>query len=211
MREKLKIEAALKKYLPEGYEAVIAQKIVQHPIRFKITKPRKSKLGDFRPGINGAPHQITVNGNLNKYQFLITTLHEFAHLYTHINYGSNIKPHGKEWKKAFNELLEPLKSDDKLPGELRAVLQKNQCQIKASSCNDTALYRVLKKFDKKNEDETLLEDLQNNQAFILGKRVFVRGILKRTRYLCREVGTNRQYLINRLALVRPFEKELNEK
>lgn len=206
MKDKTKIQTALKKYLPEGYEVVIAEKIFNYPLKFKITKPRKTKLGDFRPGINGRPHQITINGNLNKYQFLITTLHEFAHLQTHIEFGNKVKPHGIEWKRKFNLLLEPLKKDENLPIDLRNALNKHERQIKASSCNDTGLYRILKTFDEKEEDECLLEDLSNNQQFKLGKRVFQRGILKRTRYLCKEVGTNKQFLINRLAEVRPIEK-----
>lgn len=206
MKEREKIEQALIKYLPKGYATMITDKIFENPLLFKITKPRKTKLGDFRPGYNGRKHQITINGNLNKYQFLITSLHEFAHLKTHIEFGSTVKPHGSEWKKIFSQFLEPLRKDENLPDSLRKELQKNERQLKASSCNDTGLYRVLKSFDKSGNDSFLLENLENNQHFYLGNRVFQRGILKRTRYLCKEVQTNKQYLINRLAEVKPLDK-----
>jgi SprT protein len=207
MRDKKEIEIALKRYLPEGYEALIIKKLFEFPTRFKITKPRKSKLGDFRPGINGKPHQITINGNLNKYQFLITALHEFAHLETYVAHGNSVQPHGKEWKAKFNTLLTPLANDPKLPIELRQQLGKNAQRIKAASCNDTALYRVLKSYDKKINSEVLLEELENNAHFYLGNRLFERGILKRTRYLCREVDTQRQFLVHRLAEVKPKKNE----
>ncbi len=207
MRDKKDIENALKKYLPTGYETLIANKLFEFPTRFKITKPRKTKLGDFRPGMNGKPHQITVNGNLNKYQFLITTLHEFAHLETYIAHGNNVQPHGKEWKAKFKALLAPLTQDPNLPAELRQQLGKNAQNIKAASCNDTALYRVLKSYDQKVNNQVLLEELENNAQFYLGNRLFERGILKRTRYLCREVDTHRQFLVHRLAEVKPKNNE----
>lgn len=208
MKDKKKIETALKKYLPDGYEEDIAKKIFTYPLKFKITKPRKTKLGDFRPGLNGSPHQITINGNLNKYQFLITTLHEFAHLKTYVDHGNKVKPHGIEWKQNFSQLLEPLKDDLSIPEDLRKVLYKKENKIKASSCNDTALYRVLKRFDESSENLFLLEDIGNNKRFEFGSRVFERGILKRTRYLCKEVSSNRRYLIHRLAEVRPIEEQI---
>jgi hypothetical protein len=206
MKDKKKIQAALKKYLPEGYEVGIAEKIFSHPVKFKITKPRKTKLGDFRPGTKDRPHQITINGDLNKYQFLITTLHEFAHLKTFLDHGNSVKPHGIEWKKNFNALLEPIKRDTNIPQELRKALNKNDTKIKASSCTDPELFRVLKKFDEAKDQPIHLEDIGNNELFEFRTRVFKRGILKRTRYLCQEVNTKKQYLINRLAEVRPIDE-----
>ena len=66
----------------------------------KITKPRKSKLGDFRILINGRG-QISVNENLNRYAFLITITHELAHAFVWKRYKTRVMPHGKEWKSTF--------------------------------------------------------------------------------------------------------------
>jgi SprT protein len=41
---------------------------------------RSSKLGDYRPPQRGLPHRISVNHNLNQHEFLITLIHEMAHL-----------------------------------------------------------------------------------------------------------------------------------
>ena len=46
-----------------------------------------------------------MNGDLNPYSFLITTLHEFAHLHTFQQHGNRVNPHGDEWKTNFRKLL----------------------------------------------------------------------------------------------------------
>ena len=105
---KLKISNQLEKYLPDGFGLHIAELFFPIPVKFKIVNPRNTKLGDYRPAHNGLPHRITVNGNLNPYSFLITTIHEFAHLQAHVKYGRNIQPHGDEWKKTYRDLLKPI-------------------------------------------------------------------------------------------------------
>ena len=81
-------QKVLSKYLPEEFIDMVVELLVTHPVAFKIVKPRKTKLGDFRVNSRTEKPQITVNGDLNKYSFLITTLHEFAHL---INFKENGK------------------------------------------------------------------------------------------------------------------------
>ena len=53
----------------------------------KITRPRKSKLGDFRPPKPGKRSSITMNEDLGPYQFLTTFVHELAHLIIWEKYG----------------------------------------------------------------------------------------------------------------------------
>ena len=91
-------------YLPELAidEIVLLQE--KYVFHLKISKPRNSKLGDFRP-IGKRNSRISVNGNLNKYEFLIVLLHEIAHLLVWKNYGLRTKPHGKEWQFEFKLLL----------------------------------------------------------------------------------------------------------
>ena len=45
--------------------------------------------------------------NLNPYRFLMTLVHEVAHLVAFQKYGRAIKPHGKEWKFTFQTLMLP--------------------------------------------------------------------------------------------------------
>ena len=73
-------QSILDKYLPEQAVPVIAQWIYKYDFKLKIKKSRSSKYGDYRPPVKGQNHLITINHDLNKYAFLITLVHEIAHL-----------------------------------------------------------------------------------------------------------------------------------
>lgn len=191
----------MKRYVPEEFVEYIVSLLIHHPVVFKIVKPRKTKLGDFRNGINGQRHQITINGNLNRYSFLITTIHEFAHLTTHEKYGRKAAPHGKEWKHEYKELLMPVIKSGFLPADIEHVLLNSLVNVKASSCTDQKLHRVLINYDHSLDDGVLLESLEKNSTFALNGKTFVKGKLRRTRYLCTEVESQKQYLVNALARV----------
>ena len=95
-------------------------------------------------------------------------------------------------------------NNDKLPDELRRVLKKSIKNLKASSCSDLELTRVLKKYDAE-KDTYLLEDLNENCLFKLNKKVYSKGKLRRTRYLCKEISSGRSYLVHALAEVNKIE------
>ena len=195
----------LSKYLPNEFVPYICRLLISVNVKFKIVAPRSSKLGDFRASLEkNKKCQISINGNLNPFAFLVTTLHEIAHLNTYHNYGNHVNPHGKEWKKEFATLLEPVLKNDKLPDELRRVLKKSIKNLKASSCSDLELTRVLKKYDAE-KDTYLLEDLNENCLFKLNKKVYSKGKLRRTRYLCKEISSGRSYLVHALAEVNKIE------
>ena len=61
----------LKKYLPEKSLSQIKKWIEELGVMVKISKTRKTKLGDFRI-LEDGQSQISINENLNKYAFLIT-------------------------------------------------------------------------------------------------------------------------------------------
>ena len=88
----------LKKYIPEKATLLIAHWIIDLDFKLKIKKERSTKLGDYRAPFNGSNHQITINYNLNKYSFLVTLVHEIAHLTTYNKYKHSVLPHGQEWK-----------------------------------------------------------------------------------------------------------------
>jgi len=73
--------------------------------------------------------------------------------------------------------------------------------VKASSCTDLNLYRVLKKYDERDGEITLLEDLPPHSLFLLNGKKFEKGHLRRKRYLCTEVQTKRQFLVSAVAEV----------
>ena len=166
---------------------------------FKIKKARQTKLGDYRFDPNSNRHTITINNDLNPYSFLVTYLHEVAHLIAFKKYGNRVQPHGKEWKQCFTEIAEPMLSGQVFDQRILMALSKYFKNPKASSCSDPMLYNILKKFDNK---ETLqLKDIAIRQSFVFNKRQFKKLEKKRTRSICLELKTNRKYAIAEIAEV----------
>ncbi|MFT5819713.1 MAG: SprT protein [Crocinitomix sp.] len=172
-------------------------------VHFTVSKKRKTKLGDYRHPHNGKPHRISVNGDLNPYSFLITTLHEMAHLTTFEKYGNRIKPHGVHWKTEFKAIADPILNEIALPTDVDLALNNYLRNAKASSCSDDKLYRVLKRYD--NYKGITLEELENGSLFKLNAKTFVKGKKLRTRFECVEVGTHKKYRVLGLAEVEKIE------
>ena len=193
-----------KKFLPAGFEEIVVDLFLASPVRFKIVPPRKTKLGDFSIGHGMEKPQITINGDLNPYSFLITTLHEFAHLHTYQQYGNRVNPHGEEWKANFRKLLIPIINSGKLPKDIEISLVNSLVNMKASSCTDIKLSRVLKNYDARKEGFEILEKLPKNTIFVLNGRQFIKGNLRRKKFLCEETISKRMFLINSLAEVQPL-------
>lgn len=207
MEKRSKIETILKKYLPEGTDNYVVSLFSQYPVLFKIVRPRKTKYGDFRIAPNESLPQITVNGNLNRFAFLVTTIHEFSHLKTWMEYGNKVKPHGEEWKRNFIDLMLPVIKMNSLPKDVEQALLNSFSNMKASSCTDIQLQRALKKYDDWSSGEILLEKLPKYATFALDKKVFRKEDLRRTRYLCTELNTGKKYLIYKLATVEQIQYE----
>jgi hypothetical protein len=208
MDKKTRFTETLKRFAPEIYVPYLVDLILKNKVIFKIVPGRKSKLGDFRANTPGELPTITINGDLNPYSFLVTTLHEFAHLLTFNKYGPRVSPHGEEWKNAFRDLLIPVLDSKQLPLELEKALWKSFTNTKASSCSDLNLSRALKQHDKPSEAITL-EQIPPQSTFSLNGKVFKKGNLRRSRYLCTQVDTGKQYLVHALAnikLITPYEK-----
>jgi hypothetical protein len=195
------------KFVPECFSYLLAELLVESGVHFKIVKGRKTKWGDFRPrNLNGKP-QITVNGDLNPYAFLITTLHEFAHLHTFQQVGLRVAPHGTEWKRNFQKLIAIIIDHPELPPTLRAALNKSFSSLKASSCTDIELSRALASFDQEDPAVIPLEKLPKNSKFVLNNRMFQKGLKRRTRFECIELSSNRTYLVHLMAKVQHVKDE----
>ena len=191
----------LSEYIPQAFVPYVHDLLCSTKVLFRIVPPRKTKLGDFRKPLNGKSiPQITVNNNLNPYAFLITTLHEIAHLHTYLRYGHSVKPHGKEWKYEFQQVLLPLISAQKFPETLKLCLKNTITNTKASSFSDIPLNRALREFDR-DKKGCHLEKIEEGKHFTLNKKLFKKGKLRRTRYLCTEVSSGKTYLIHALAEV----------
>lgn len=173
---------------------------------FIVSKKRDSKLGDFRFAPNKG-FQITVNNNLNPYAFLVTYIHEVAHLITYQKFKNQVNPHGPEWKKSFLELFEPILDPDLLPADLVNVLQSYLINPVATSNGYTPLVEALKKFDQTNEPAMLLFKVDEGTLFQLKNLQLMKGKLRRTRYICQEVHTGKLYLVAKNAQVQLIETE----
>ncbi len=174
------------------------------PFSFKVTRERKTKLGDFRFRPDQPFQTITINGSLNPYQFLLTFIHEVAHLRAFKNYGRRIKPHGSEWKSTFKSLIAPLLNQDVFPQNILIPLRKHMQNPKASSAGDLWLMKEMGKYDEvKESEECFLADLPLGSSFELSGRMFRKESVKRTRALCLELSSKRKFYVNLLAKVKP--------
>ena len=187
----------LSRYLPAGTEALVMHYLEHYRVHLTITKKRQTLLGDYRHPVPGRSHRISVNGNLNPYAFLITLLHELAHLITFEQFGPRVSAHGAQWKKCYGVLLTELLSQVALPAELQVELKRSLKNPAASSCAEESLMRVLKKYDTPKAGSFLLEQLQQGESFkIADGRVFVKGEKLRKRYKCLEQRSGALYLFS---------------
>ncbi|HPE33422.1 MAG TPA: SprT-like domain-containing protein [Bacteroidales bacterium] len=191
----------LRQYLSEKAVEPVYQLIVNHKVQLVITRQRRTKLGDYRPGLNGNYPRISLNYNLNPYSFLLTFLHELAHHLVWIKYRNRVSPHGTEWKAALKNLQKPFLSTDFFPMDILEQLQPENAPLYAAASADTNLARILRKYDPKNNN-ILLETIPENTLFCLADgRRFQKLGKRRKNYICRSLDNNRNYIFNPLAEV----------
>lgn len=189
--------------MPLEAAELIAEWIKDAPCQFTISGNRKSKFGDYRPPFSGKGHRISVNYNLNQYAFLITTVHEFAHLKTWKEHKNKVKPHGLAWKNNFKILMQPFFAMDFFPEDIKKAISFYLSNPGASSCTDLNLFRTLQKYDDIKEDHMVIEHLPEETLFsIASGRVFKKGEKLRKRYRCVEESSGKVYLFNPLAEVK---------
>ena len=193
----------LLKYLPEASIAPCIVWMNEFRLQLTIKKSRATKVGDFRPAHDGKPARITVNGDLNKYAFLITLVHEIAHGICWDKYQRKVAPHGKEWKSIYSNYLSQFIGKEVFPKELEPIIVQHINRPKASSCSDTSLLKALKAYD--DNPVIHLEELPEDAIFQLSTgRVFQKKELKRKRYICIELSSKKRYLVNGIAEVIPM-------
>jgi len=199
-----KLKEILAQKLPESAIRYAIELYEKEPFAFKTTAARKSKLGDFRYRRDRQIQTITINADLNPYQFLLTYIHEVAHLHAFVRFGIEIAPHGTEWKSTFRQLMIPILSTEFFPVDLLIPLRKHMKMPKASSSTDLFLVKEMSKYDDRNinQEATFLSDIKPGNRFLLSGREFEKGETRRTRVLCQEVKSGKKYLIAQLAKVK---------
>ncbi|MEO6167371.1 MAG: SprT-like domain-containing protein [Chitinophagales bacterium] len=194
----------LLKFLPEEATDIAAGWIIDYKIMLTITRKRSSILGDYRWPRAGKGHRISVNGDLNQYAFLITLVHEVAHLVTWEKHKHSVSSHGQEWKTEFRLLMDQFTGRRIFPEEVRTALKKYFINPSATHCDDPLLMKVLDKYNK--QPVFHLEDLEENGLFLWNEgRVFRKGEKLRKRFKCYELRTKRIYLFSPVAEVKKLE------
>jgi len=197
----------LARFLPTGSFDYVVKYLYQYKVHLTVAKSRKSVLGDYRHAHQGNNHRISVNGNLNVYEFLITLLHELAHLLTFEQYQNRVEPHGREWKSIYSKLLIDFVGFGVFPPEIVTALQKSILSPAATANGETELLMVLRKYNTtKKEGVCLIADLPEGALFRLSNgKIFRKGELRRKRYTCVELKTGLMYTVSAITEVRQLE------
>ncbi len=185
----------LGKYIPQASVAPVFQLITTHNIHLKIVSERVTRHGDYRKMPNGQ-HQITVNSNLNSFRFLITLIHEIAHLIAFKKYGRAIKPHGIEWKRTFQQLMLPYLRPEIFPKKILPFLAIHFKNPKASSDTDINLSLALKQYDAPNNKNYIFEIPLGRKFRLYNGKIFKRGPRRVKRFECIEISSGKVYLFN---------------
>ena len=199
--------SALADYLPDGTFPAVLEYLRLHRVHLTVARERRSILGDYRHRTAASNHRISVNGNLNKYAFLITLLHELAHLLTFEEYGNRVMAHGAEWKKIYANLLAQFLRNHTFPHDIQAALLSSLQNPAASTCAEDGLLRVLRRYDADSERKTLIEDLPMNAVFRTDDgRIFRREQRLRKRFRCTEIATGKIYLFSPVYEVKAWKE-----
>ena len=193
------MENILKNYIPEKAIPLVDYLIETYKINFKIVNERQTKHGDFRTFPNGKT-QITVNNNLNPYQFLLTLVHEIAHHVTHKKFG-RVQPHGKEWKTVFQHLMLPFLQPEIYPKEILPHLAKYLKNPKASTDADVNLSLALKGGIAAT-GKTFIFEIPLGGIFEYKDKLYKRQHKRRTRYECLNLTNKKVYLFSKQAEVK---------
>ena len=197
-------KAILQKYLPENSVEQVYLWLSEYNIHLKISRRRSSKLGDYRSPHKGKGHQITVNHDLNPYAFLITLVHEIAHLLIWEKYKNRVRAHGTEWKETYRQLMLPFIEENVFPEDISYALQHYLGKSYASSGSDLQLSRTLQKYDK--DPGLTLEEISEGSIFsIYNGKTFKKGPLNRKRYKCIRMDNNKIYLVSPIVRVELIE------
>jgi hypothetical protein len=194
----------LKPYLPEKSLEQVLSWLGGRSVSVKITRNRRTKLGDYRPPHKDHVHRITVNGDLNSFEFLLTLTHEIAHMMVWEKHGRRARPHGIAWKAHYAGMLESLLHLGIFPEEMEALVWNQVRQPKANSHGHADLVRLLNSTGT-GKQGVFLEDLPPGAIFSLpGGRKFQKQEKLRKWYRCISQDNLRPYRISPVAVVIPL-------
>ena len=195
----------LKEYLNKDLFEYLQAIFEMNRTIIKVSRSRKSKYGDYH-FTKGRRHVITVNKDLNRYAFVLTLLHETAHMTAFVRNGFRIQAHGKEWKSEYRELLNIAIKLKAFPDNLTPFILGMINDPKATTHGNYELAKALKQYDDNGENIMFLEEIAGkHDRFIAGNGKTYKILGKvRTRFKCEEMQTRRVYSFSALAEVEVY-------
>ncbi|HAQ64986.1 MAG TPA: hypothetical protein DCR43_03900 [Bacteroidales bacterium] len=201
------LEKSLLPFMPEGTAGLYCSQIAGiKSINFKLTRERTSKHGDYRSHVNRWRHQISINSTLPPHHFLVTLLHETAHLLVHERYRNHGDPHGPHWKAAFAEIILPWVVPGVLPPKLAMALKNHIEKGYATTTGDAGLLSVFRELEGIAQSIITLETLPPGAVFAIQGQLFRKGEKMRTFYRCVSLTNNREYRVRITAEVMPIDE-----
>lgn len=187
----------LEPYLPPDCLPYLQRWFGSHSIHLKVTRDRRSKLGDYRK-MPDKSHQITINGTLQPQLFFFVLTHELAHLLAFAEFGHRIAAHGTEWKHQFRLML--LESLNVYSADLRPIIIRFARAPKAGFMASPELVRYFH-IDDHDDETCYIEDLKPNDRFVYRKEAYVMAEKRKKNYLCLNTDNGKKYIFKPLARV----------
>lgn len=195
---------ALYNFLPHGCAGPVSEWFGKNHVILRISRSRRSKLGDFRNRGIMVPPVISINHDLNPYSFLVTLLHEMAHADIFFSSKKRLQPHGSEWKNAYRRIALPYLTIENLDERFIQVFSQYLNNPAASSTANYSLATLLKSYDQ-TRNATLITEIPENAHFSLPDgRIFIKGQKLRKRFRCECLNNKRIYLFSPMAEINPL-------
>lgn len=185
MSQRSKNLQVLKRYFrSEKFTDWAYEQLTVNNIAFRISKERKAKYGDFKVDARGNI-TISVNGNLEQDQFILTFLHEYAHFVVHKCYGRRVSAHGQQWKNAFGKLI---------LDHLHFFGKENRKLLQEFATNPKATGIPIK--GKLKEGFVQVKNLTSGDKFYYNKQFYTYKLKRRTRVVCVREADLKEYLFH---------------
>lgn len=196
------LKISLSKYLPPNCIDEIVLLLSENNVSLKLSRPRKTIQGSFLISKIEKSPIITINNNLNKYQFLLTFLHEWAHF---LCYEQKIKGHGVVWKQTFGNLINEYIQKEAFPKDLIPALLHFSKHIKYTEYTDIELCKALSKYDDdkiKLQNCEFLSNIPENSVF-LHNGILMEKLHRLRKYIvCKNMNNNKLYKCHPMMMIK---------